>query len=141
MRKSINDDDLLGRAIFSSRQKKQALSGHIRHDIFLEKQENHSLSVDRFGFCSEAELTDIQDKNAELRSKTESKQRSFYGWARIAAIIARFNGRTVRSTPLENNPYHADINLPEGIDKDDQKEHAKELASNAEWAPRFNKGS
>ena len=138
MRESINDDDLLGRAAFSSKEEKQARSGHIRYTIFLEKEGNNLLSVDRFGFCSEAKLTDIQDKNAELRSKTELKQRSFYGWAKITAIIARKNRRTVQSTPLESNPYHADINLPEGIDRDDQKEHAKELASNAEWTPRFN---
>ena len=139
MRKNINDDDHLGRAVFSSKQEKRARLGHIMHTIFLEKEGNNLLSVDRFGFCSEAELTDIQDKNAELRSQTESKQRSFYGWAKITAIMARKKGRTVQSTPLKNNFYHADINLPEGIDRDGQKEHAKELASNAKWAPRFNK--
>ena len=139
MRESINDDDLLGRAAFSSREEKRARSGHIMYTIFLEKEDNNLLSVDRFGFCSEAKLTDIQDKNAELRSKTESKRRSFYGWAKITAIIACTKGRTIQSTPLESNPYHADVNLPEGIDRDGQKEHAKELASNAEWTPRFNK--
>lgn len=138
MRKNINDDDFLGRSSYRSREAKKARSGHIMHDIFLEKEGNNLLSVDRFGFCSEKKLTDIQDKNAELRSKTEPKQRSFYGWAKITAEIARKNGRTVQSTSLKSNPYHADINLPAGIDGDDQKAHALELASNAEWTPRFN---
>ena len=137
MRKSINDNDWLGRAVFSSKEERRARSGHIMYTIFLEKKDR-SLSVDRFGFCSEKKLTVIQDKNAKLRSKTESKQRSFYGWAKITVIIACKNRRTVWPTPLESNPYHADIKLPEGIERDEQIAHAKELASNSGWTPRFN---
>jgi len=138
MRKSIKDNDRLGRAIFSSGQAKQATRGNIQHHVFLER-ENKPLSVDRLGlgFCSEKKLTDIQDKNAELRSTTHVK-RSFYGWAKIKARLARKNGRTVKSIQIKNNPYHAEIQLPEGIERDEQISHAKELASNSIWAPRFN---
>lgn len=139
MRESVNDDDFLGRAVFSGRAEKRARSGCIMHTVFLGQKGNNLLSVDRLGFCSEAKLTDIQDKNAELRSKPESKKRSFYGWAKITVATARKNRRTVKPAPLKSNPYHADINLPENIDRDDQKAHAKELASNAEWTPRVDK--
>ena len=57
---------------------------------------------------------------------------------KITAEIARRNGRTVQSIPLKSNPYHANITLPAGINRDDQKTHALELATNAEWVPRFN---
>ena len=140
MYENINDDDLLGRASYSSREEKRALSGCIMHEIFLEKEGNNLLSVDRFGFCcSKEQLTKIQDENAKLRSLPNQKKRSFYGWAQITAKIARRNDRAIQSTRLENNPYHADISLPEGINRDNQIEHAQELASNADWISRFNK--
>ena len=138
MRKTINDNDFLGRASYRSREEKKARSGYIMPDIFLERKGNNLLSVDRFDFCPLEELTDIQDKNAKMRS-TETVQRSFYGWAKITAEIARKNGRNVRSTFSKGNPYHADIVLPKDINRDDEEEHALELASNAEWVPRFNK--
>ena len=46
----INDNDYLGRAVFSSGQARKACKGNIRHNIFFEK-ENKPISVDRFGFC------------------------------------------------------------------------------------------
>lgn len=131
MRKNIKDNDLLGRAVFSSRRAERAeLKGHIAHDIFLEKP-GRPLSADRFGFCSEKKLTDIQNQNAELRSQ------KFYGWAKLQSLTARGSGRTVQATPIKTNPYHADIILPEGIERDEQIIHAKELASNSEWKSKY----
>ena len=138
---TINDDDLLGRAVFSSKPAKKAAKGTVRDSVFLEKPGIVSLSVDRFGFCSEKELTSIQDKNAELRSQKEPKKRSFYGWVKIKAKMAGRSERKVQATPQEENPYHADIILPKGIDRDQQIAHARELASNVDdviWTPRFN---
>ena len=132
MHKNIKDNDWLGRAVFSrSRSERAARKGHIAHDIFLEKP-GRSLSVDRFGFCSEEKLTGIQDQNAKSRDQT------FYGWAKIQALPARKNGRTVQATAVKTNPYHADIIFPEKIEKDERITHAKELASHSEWASRFN---
>ena len=142
MDQTINDDDLLGRAVFSSRQARKAKRGVVEDSIFLKKPGSVSLSVDRFGFYSEKELTSIQDKNAELRSQKELR-RSFYGWVNIKAEKACRNNRKVQATPKEgSNPYHADIILPEGIDRDQQITHARELASNVDvdttWTSRFN---
>ena len=143
MDNNINDDDLLGRGIFSSGHAKQASKGHIKYNVFLEKG-NKSLSMDRFNFRSKKitnikALTSIQDKNAKLRTKTELVQRSFYGWAQITAALARRNSRTVLSVPLKSNPYHAEIHLPLDIERDEQIAHAKELASYSEWLPKFKK--
>ena len=137
MRETINDADLLGRAIFSSGQAKRAIKGNIDFNIFFNK-EIEFLSVDRFGFCSEEKLTQIQDKNAELRSTKESK-RAFYGWAEIEAKSIRKNGLTVQAISEKNNPYHAHINLPKNIDRDEKIGFAKQLASSSEWKPRFDR--
>lgn len=126
----ITNDEFLGRAIFSSKKK-------INLHVFLEKPGQSSLSMDRFGFCSIKDLTDIQDKNAEQRSKNESQKRSFYGWAKIQARKIRAEDRQLKFTPIEgSNPYHADIILPKNIDRDTEKMHAEELADNSEWTPK-----
>ena len=114
MDQTIKNEDILGRAVFSSKQAKKASRGKMETSIFLERP-GASLSVDRVGFCSTQELTSIQNKNAELRSTQESK-RSFYGWVNVEAKIARGNRRRVQATPMKNNPYHAEIILPKDID-------------------------
>lgn len=129
MRNNIKDSDYLGRAVFSGRRaRRAALRGHIEYDIF--ENPGRPLSADRFGFCAEKKLADIQDQNAKRRAQ------KFYGWAKLQALAARKSGRKVQSTPMELNPYHADIILPEGIKQDEQISHAKELASNSEWMPK-----
>ena len=133
MRKDIYDDDFLGRAVFSSGQINRA-GNRIRHYAFLEK-ENNPISVDRLGLCSEKTLIKIQNKNAETRSKSNTK-RTFYGWAKIKALLARKNGRTIKATPISDNPYHADIRLPAKIKRDEQVAHAKELATYVQWTPK-----
>ena len=135
--KNINDDDLLGRAVFSSGPARRASRGNVDFRIFFHEKDN-SLSVDRFGFCQIKELTNIQDRNAGLRSLATSIRRSFYGWASVKARIARRNSRAIQAAPTKDNLYHADINLPESIKRDEKITHAKELASNSEWISRFN---
>ena len=123
---SIKDNDLLGRAIFQSKYAKSKI--HPR--VFIEKR-NCSISMDRFGFCSDKDLINIQDKNAQSRGS----QRSFYGWAKLKAIDARKENREVKSTPIKENPYHADIILPKDT-KDDLITHATSLAVSSDWKPR-----
>ncbi len=131
--KNIEDKDFLGRAIFSSKGFNK--SKKIRYHVFFRK-DDQSLSVDRFDFCSIKDLTDIQDKNAEQRSKNESQKRSFYGWAKIQAVHASASRRQLHATPLKDNPYHADIILPKNIDRDTERMHAKELAFHSKWTLR-----
>ena len=129
---NIKDNDLLGRAIFSSTEAKRASSGKIRSYVFIEKP-GKPLSVDRFGFCSQEELTTIQDKNAQQGREG----RSFYGWASLKAVDVRKKNRQLRSTPI-SNPYHADIILPEDTNtKDDQIAHAIDLVESSNWKPKY----
>ena len=129
--KNIKDNALLGRAIFSSKQAKEP----IKRTVFMEKNPGDSISVDRFEFCPQKELVDIQDQNAKKRS-TKNIQRSFYGWARLKVIDARKEQRKVESNPVPENPYHAEISLPEPHTKDHQIEHAHELAYYSKWLTR-----
>ena len=133
--KNIKDDDLLGRAIFSSSRMKRAKKGHIDFHSFFKKGSN-SISMDRFGFCSNKTLTKIQDKNAELRPQ------NFYGWLQMTVNIVRGikQERTVKAIPTTENPYHADVVLPNTVTDDfARKAHAKEIASNKsiKWIPKL----
>ena len=62
--------------------------------------------------------------------------KEFRGWAILNVNDASANGRTVVPSPLEENPYHADIclNLPDDDERRErQKEHSVDLAARASW--------
>ena len=65
---------------------------------------------------------------------------TFYGWAFLTAEEAGRNGRGAIASPFNNNPYHADIRLPEltAEDREEQKRHAQELADASRWRERPN---
>ncbi len=67
-----------------------------------------------------------------------ARRRRFYGWAVVDADTAESDGRQVLNTPLCDNPYHADIELPAlaAADREEQKWHAKLLASYSHWRER-----
>jgi len=140
--RDIKDDDLLGRAIFSSNRAKKAMKGNVDFRDFFKRGSN-KISVDRFGFCSDETLTDIQDKNAVVRSKKDKKRRSFYGWLKMTVNVARGIKKTrmVKASPeVGKNPYHADIILPDNVrDDDERRQHAKELSSDKsiKWVSRY----
>ena len=65
--------------------------------------------------------------------KCAQSGRKFYGWAVLTAAEVSQNERTVVASPEDDNPYHADIVLPEKV-ADDQiaiNRHAQELADAA----------
>ena len=148
----INDDDKLGRFSLSSKQARRAISGNIDPQIFFDTKDKQIISVDRLFLSHLKKLTEIQDKNAEERSKSEiqkwekgelkqkgqPKQRSFYGWASLTALEAQQDDRQVKPSPIPENPYHADITLPEDT-HDAYILHAKALAAKSEWVERYNK--
>lgn len=75
---------------------------------------------------------EIADRMATARYRT------FYGWAVVTARNASTNGRQVIASPLLDNPYHADIILPDAAveDREEQKCHAQELADASTWRGR-----
>ena len=62
--------------------------------------------------------------------------KDFHGWAILTVNNAAANGRTVQASPIDSNPFHADIclNLPDDGDRREiQKEHSVDLAAHASW--------
>ena len=120
----IAPDEELGRRIRSS--KHLSLPKH----LFMPPPGTR-LSVDRLSIACD---NDAMQELIQLAEKqcTES-ERKFYGWAVLTASEAGQDKRTVVASPQADNPYHADIVLPEKV-ADDQiaiNRHAQELADAA----------
>lgn len=131
----LQDEDPLGREVLSSRDARRGRNGTISHKIFLGEEEQDSLSVDRLEHAPDHVMAEIGDRNAQRRGP----DRKFYGWATVTVEIASQEGRSVRATPLLDNPYHSDIDLnipPTTERRDMQKQHALSLANSAEWCER-----
>ena len=69
------------------------------------------------------------------RAVADNRGRNFYGWAVLVTERACRSGRRVRASPIAENPYHADIILPDsaGEDYEEQVRHAQELADDSRW--------
>ena len=120
----IAPDEELGRRIRSSRH----LS--IPKHLFIPPPGTH-LSVDRLSIASAADA--MQELIQLAEKKCTQSGRTFYGWAVLTAAVVRQNERRVVASPEDDNPYHADIVLPEKV-ADDQlaiNRHAQELADAA----------
>ena len=132
---SLAMDERLGRGIFDSQHKKRAERGNIPFKIFLLKAKEIDISVDRLNRGENSVMCQIGDDNA----KSRGANRRFYGWAVILVEKANQNGRLVIHDPILDNPYHALIKLPslskEEV-RDNQQQHAKELAVDSQWRSR-----
>ena len=128
----IAPEENLGRDVFSSGQARRADRGRVPIHVFLEREGEPELSVDRLDLASPGEAAEIADRVAAGRGKT------FYGWAVVDAETAGSNERQVTASPQLDNPYHADIVLPDPAveDREEQKRHAQELADEATWRGR-----
>ena len=128
----IRPEENLGRDVFSSNQAKRAGRGRVPFNVFLEREGEPHLSVDRRDRASPGEAAEIADRVATSRSRT------FYGWAVAVAETAASNGRQVTASPQLSNPHHADIVLPDAAteDREEQKRHAQELSDVSVWRDR-----
>ena len=132
----ISPNETLGRGVFDSNKVNK--KGNVRPRAFLERQGEVNISVDRLDFAEPEEMAELGDKVAVGRSV--GRKVTFYGWAVIAAEYAENNGRRVVATSLSDNPYHADIVLPDSTaeNRDEQIRHAQELADASRWRERPN---
>ena len=129
----INESEELGRGVFSSRDARAAERGQIRATLFLERPGVREMSVDRLTLAPSNEVVAIADAVAAGREGN----RSFYGWAIITADEVIGVGCAVVASPLQWNPYNADIVLPESaVDEWEQRQYALELAARARWLGR-----
>ena len=127
----INDDEQLGRGVFSSRSARRCRNKGVPKNVFMEKVGVAKISVDRLSVAPLAELEKISVEIAARRGQ----RRKFYGWAAIGARSARASERKVEASPIPTNPFHADIILPCRVieDEEEQIRHAQELADNSCW--------
>ena len=133
---NIAPEEELGRSVFSSREAKRARRSRVSHYAFLEKEGQTDISVDRLSIAPAKEAVAIADNVGAARTHSAT----FYGWAFLTAEEAGRNGRGAIASPFNNNPYHADIRLPEltAEDREEQKRHAQELADASRWRERPN---
>ena len=127
----IGADEELGRTVISRRRSSRARRGQIDMDIFLEREDAESISVDRMEHAPIRELT----AGAGERGRNRQPPQAFYGWAVLTAEHAGRSGRTVVATPRPENPCHADIvlNVTGDERRRQQKQHAIELAAHSQW--------
>ena len=125
-----NED--LGRAVFSRRTRDRARKlGRIPMNVFLEREQAESISVDRMDHATADELTEWSRE----RGRSREPPRQFHGWAVVKVEDAEANGRTVEATPTLQNRCHADIrlNVTGEERRRQQKDHAVELAHKSRW--------
>lgn len=130
---SIASTEELGRGVFSNRNARRAERSQVPYYVFLERQGEINISVDRLSIAPEDESLEIAEQTGAARNK------SFFGWATVTEDCVVRNGRQVVASPIPNtNPYHADIVLPEAAveDREEQKRHAQELADASSWRRR-----
>jgi len=121
----VSEEEQLGRRIFSETDLKRARR-KIPYRLFYDKKAKEKVSVDRLDLPSSiSELIEICDKAVKGRGAS-----GFYGWAVMTAEEASTEEREVKSSWSEENPYHADIILPDSVIDDEvkQRKHAKRLA-------------
>lgn len=123
----VGTEEKLGRRVFSRRAAKRASRGRVLPKLFMER--GLLISVDRLSGVSLDEVERVAQKAALNRDGP------FRGWAVVACSEARSAGRRVRSSPRDDNPYHADIVLPAGATEAHREWHAQELAAASRWQP------
>lgn len=129
----VDPDEALGRCVFSGREAKRGQRrGRVRFNVFLEKPRVQTLSVDRLDYAPLVEAVRLGERAAEKR------RQPFYGWAVLRSGHAADRGRRVAATPRPDNPFHADVILPDTAvtDREEQKVHAQQLADSSSWRPR-----
>ena len=126
----VEPSEELGRGVFSGKAARRSRRS-VPHTVFLEQHGKVTISVDRLSVAPRAEALD------HARNVAAHRARTFYGWAVVTATRAASSGRRVLATPQEDNPFHADIKLPDSAqdERDDQIQHAQELADAARWRP------
>lgn len=126
--KRVGSKESVGRQVFSRRMAKRSKKGRIPHRVFLYPKRRH-LSVDRLTIAPRGDILEVAYANATKRHLR------FHGWAQINVEDAQELGCRVAASPVHNNPWHADIVLPDDVveRRDAHRELAHELAKRATW--------
>ena len=114
-------------------KKKRGKTNHAPASKFIPPKNSNGLSVNRMGVAPDAEMAEIEKKNAE------ANDRDFWGWYILSAQDIEDAGCHLKESPTSDNPYHADIVIPVPFDTenrhDKMEEYANALAKRAEFHP------
>ena len=116
----VNNDESLGRALFSGHCKK----GKVLASAFLQKPAYRKISTNRLSYAPIGLFVSLSKSDAVIRSIKSGNDINFYGFAVLETEklhgIRLDNGKSldVYGSPSIKNPLHADIVLPAFEDKD-----------------------
>lgn len=134
---ALTEDENLGRSVYSRSRAKKARKLQPIPEVFLVSRADDKISVDRMDHADRTRMARIAVRRGHERS---DGPKEFQGWAVLTVGDACGDGRSVTESPLDDNPYHADIcmNLSCGDKHRDerrmmQKQHSLELALKAVW--------
>ena len=91
----------------------------------------NEISVNRMDLTPTVTLAELGVRNARLINK------QFWGWYTLTAGDVENVGCRVASTPLDDNPYHADIVVPVPLDAEDRKDTLREYAIGLAYSSTF----
>ena len=89
------------------------------------------ISVNRMDLAPTVTLAELGVRNASLSSK------KFWGWYTLTAGDIEEAGCRIIPTPLDDNPYHADIVVPVALDTEDRKDALREYAIGLAYCATF----
>lgn len=135
--REIAPTELLGRAVNHGKDRDRAARGAIPASLFVLREDEEGISVDRLTHAPPDEALAIANKRAAEMEPVG--QRTFYGWVVISAERAQRCARIVRASPLKDgsNDYHAEITYPDSYIDDEGKEvdHIENLSDLGCWLP------
>ena len=146
---ALTEEENLGRSVYSGNQAKRARNSKITPHVFIPAKGVDQISVDRLDHASRKVMASIAIERGQERP---DGPKTFHGWAVLPVRKATASARRVEASPMDGNPYHADIRMnlqnpvpgevvsdrqnkfdPEKQSRARQTQHALELALSAEW--------
>ncbi|MCY3985693.1 MAG: hypothetical protein OXF23_01425 [Candidatus Dadabacteria bacterium] len=136
----IAKEDRLGREERSQSDAKRSFrrlkrEGEARAPVsrFKPPQNSNEISVNRMDLVSMATMVELGVRNASSSGKL------FWGWYILTAGDIEEVGCSVKPSPSDDNPYHADIVIPVALDAEERRdeviEYARDLAYHATFLP------
>lgn len=118
----------LGRSVGFKKKAKKAKRTRPLPEFFKPPEGTTDVSVDRLSLDGSVLQGIAQERHA-------NRNQTMCGWAVVKAAKAQDNGRRVRESPCDSNPFHADISLPASIldDEASLKLMTQQLADLASW--------
>ena len=137
---SIANGEKLGReersqsnARKSFRRLKEEGKARVPVSKFKPPQNSNEISVNRMDLAHVNTMAELGKRNADSIGKL------FWGWYILTKNEVEEVGCSVRQSPSDENPYHADIIIPVALDAEERRDnvitYARDLAYLAKFLP------